>query len=48
VTARPVPARHWRSYGDDPLPSGQEIGMLFTVWWLHRTGMLRSSADAGS
>jgi hypothetical protein len=21
---RPVPARHWRSYGDDPLPSGQE------------------------
>jgi hypothetical protein len=24
MTARPVPARHWRSYGDVPLPSGQE------------------------
>jgi hypothetical protein len=27
---------------------GNTIGMLFTVWWLHRTGMLRSSANAGS
>jgi hypothetical protein len=26
---------------------GNTIGMLFTVWWLHRTGMLRSSANAG-
>jgi hypothetical protein len=22
--ARPVPKRHWRSYGNDPLPSGAE------------------------
>jgi hypothetical protein len=24
MTAWPVPQRHWRSYGDEPLPSGQE------------------------
>jgi hypothetical protein len=24
MTARPVPRRHWRSYGNDPLPSGAE------------------------
>ena len=24
VTARPIPKRHWRSYGDDPLPTGRE------------------------
>ena len=24
MTSRPIPARHWRSYGDDPLPSGNE------------------------
>jgi hypothetical protein len=24
MTARPVPVRHWRSYGNDPLPSGDE------------------------
>ena len=24
MTARPVPARHWRSYGNDPLPAPQE------------------------
>jgi hypothetical protein len=24
MTVRPVPARHWRSYGDAPLPSGRE------------------------
>jgi hypothetical protein len=24
MTTRPVLARHWPSYGDDPLPSGQE------------------------
>ena len=24
MTARPVPRRHWRSYGDHPLPSGAE------------------------
>ena len=24
MTARPVPRRHWRSYGDAPLPTGAE------------------------
>jgi ribosomal protein S27E len=24
VTARPVPQRHWRTYGDYPLPTGAE------------------------
>ena len=24
MTARPIPKRHWRSYGDDPLPTGRE------------------------
>jgi hypothetical protein len=24
VTVRPIPARHWRSYGDDKLPTGAE------------------------
>jgi hypothetical protein len=24
MPARPVPNRHWRSYGNDPLPSGAE------------------------
>ena len=24
MTGRPVPKRHWRSYGDDPLPTGQQ------------------------
>ena len=24
MTARPIPVRHWRSYGNDPLPTGAE------------------------
>ena len=24
MTVRPAPLRHWRSDGDDPLPTGQE------------------------
>jgi hypothetical protein len=24
VTAHPIPKRHWRSYGNDPLPTGAE------------------------
>ena len=24
MSAKPVPARHWRSYGADPLPTGAE------------------------
>ena len=41
VTARPVPARHWRSYGDDPLPTGQEaLGepfRAFPSWFMRIT-----------
>jgi hypothetical protein len=24
MTTRPIPTRHWRSYGSDPLPTGTE------------------------
>jgi hypothetical protein len=24
MTARPIPTRHWRSYGTEPLPTGRE------------------------
>ncbi len=24
MPARPVPKRHWRSYGNDPLPTGEQ------------------------
>ena len=24
MTARTIPKRHWRSYGDEPLPTGRE------------------------
>jgi hypothetical protein len=38
MTARPVPKRHWRSYGNDPLPSGEqaldEPLRAFPSWFL--------------
>jgi hypothetical protein len=38
---RPVPARHWRSYGDAPLPSGREAldqpFSAFPSWFLRIT-----------
>jgi hypothetical protein len=38
VTARPVPQRHWRSYGNDPLPTGPEALLepfaAFPSWFL--------------
>jgi hypothetical protein len=38
MTARPVPTRHWRSYGDHPLPTGAEaLGeplRAFPSWFL--------------
>ena len=41
VTARPVPKRHWRSYGNDPLPSGHEAleepFNAFPSWFLRVT-----------
>jgi hypothetical protein len=40
-TARPVPERHWRSYGDEPLPSGQEAldepFAAFLSWFMQIT-----------
>jgi hypothetical protein len=38
---RPVPARHWKSYGDDPLPSGREAlaepFAAFPSWFMRIT-----------
>jgi ribosomal protein S27E len=38
MTARPIPKRHWRSYGNDPLPSGIEARdepiAAFPSWFL--------------
>jgi hypothetical protein len=38
MPARPVPKRHWRSYGNDPLPSGAEAldepFSAFPSWFL--------------
>ena len=38
MTARPVPQRHWRSYGNEPLPSGREAldepFAAFPSWFL--------------
>jgi len=41
MTARPVPRRHWRSSGADPLPTGQEAldepFSAFPSWYLRIT-----------
>ena len=38
MIARPVPSRHWRCYGDHPLPSGPEALdeplVAFPSWYL--------------
>jgi hypothetical protein len=38
LTARPIPVRHWRSYGTDPLPTGREALdeplAAFPLWFL--------------
>jgi hypothetical protein len=38
MPARRVPTRHWRSYGDDPLPTGKEAleepCTAFPSWFL--------------
>ena len=39
MTVRPIPTRHWRSYGDDPLPTGEEaLGEPFSAFpsWFRR------------
>jgi hypothetical protein len=41
MTARPVPRRHWRSHGDEPLPTGREAldepFSAFPSWFLRIT-----------
>jgi hypothetical protein len=41
MTVRPAPARHWLSYGDDPLPTGQEAldepFAAFPSWFMRIT-----------
>jgi hypothetical protein len=41
MTARPVPKRHWRSYGDDKLPTGAEAldepFAAFPSWFMRIT-----------
>jgi hypothetical protein len=41
MTARPVPRRHWCSYGDAPLPTGREAldepFSAFPSWYLRIT-----------
>jgi hypothetical protein len=34
MTARPIPTRHWRSYGSDPLPTPAEALSAFPSWFL--------------
>jgi hypothetical protein len=41
MTPRPIPTRHWRSYGNDPLPTGREAMdqpfAAFPAWFLRIT-----------
>jgi hypothetical protein len=41
MTVRPVPRPHWRSYGDDPLPTGREAldepFSAFPSWYMRIT-----------
>jgi hypothetical protein len=41
MTARSIPVRHWRSYGDAPLPNGQEAldepFAAFPSWFMRIT-----------
>ena len=41
MTTRRIPARHWRSYGDDPLPIGREAldepFRAFPSWFMRIT-----------
>ena len=41
MTARPIPTRHWRTYGDYPLPTGAEAldepFNAFPSWFLRIT-----------
>jgi hypothetical protein len=41
MTVRPAPARHWLSYGDDPLPTGRDAldqpFRAFPSWFMRIT-----------
>ena len=41
MTARPIPIRHWRSYGTEPLPTGREAlaepFRAFPSWFMRIT-----------
>ena len=41
MTARPIPTRHWRSYGTEPLPTGREAleepFRAFPSWFMRVT-----------
>jgi hypothetical protein len=41
MTARPIPTRHWRSYGTEPLPTGEEAleepFRAFPSWFMRIT-----------
>jgi hypothetical protein len=41
MTARPIPTRHWRSYGNDPLPTAAEAMnepfRAFPSWFMRIT-----------
>jgi hypothetical protein len=48
MTARRVPQRHWRSYGDDPLPTSSEaLGQPFSAFlsWFMRITCDRCGKD---
>jgi hypothetical protein len=48
MTTRPIPERHWRSYGDDPLPSPAEaLGQPFAAFpsWFLRIECDRCGKD---
>jgi hypothetical protein len=53
MTVRPIPKRHWRSCGNDPLPTGPEAldepFNAFPSWFLRiecdRCGKLREAVD---
>jgi hypothetical protein len=48
MPARAVPARHWRRYGNRPLPSGEEVLdeplRAFPSWFLRMVCALRQGA----
>jgi hypothetical protein len=52
MTARQIPARHWRSYGDAPLPTGREAldqpFSAFPSWFMRITCDRCGKAERGA